>query len=132
MNNIIIGLILGIIITFLIIETRNRCFISDSATQLLYKNIQKLTRQVARWSVAAEQDTSPLVAVLHANYGVGYASALTDIATPEQIKSATNVDIYKLKSKVSGIQDKVTMHLSKICPGYAPKNTYLTRIAKEG
>ena len=42
MNKIIIGLILGIIITFSLIEIRNRCFIKGSTTQLLHKNIKVL------------------------------------------------------------------------------------------
>ena len=52
------------------------------------ENIQKLTRQAARWSTAAAQDDSPLIAVLHANYGAGYLWALKDIATAKQIKNA--------------------------------------------
>ena len=130
MNKIIIGLILGIIITFSLIEIRKRCFIKGSATQLLHKNIQVLVRQAARWAVAAEQDTSPLIAVLHSNYSAGYLWALLDIANKEQIKSATNIDIDEFRKKIVNIKDKNTINYQnyvRVCP----KNNYLTKIAKE-
>ena len=44
----------------------------------LSKNINTLIRQAARWSVAAQQDESPIIALLHANYGAGYLWALKD------------------------------------------------------
>ena len=37
-----------------------------------------LVRQASRWSVAAQQDKSPMIALLHANYGVGYLWALQE------------------------------------------------------
>jgi hypothetical protein len=135
MNNILcisIGIIIGIIITFLLLEVRNRCFIKDSATELLFKNIRILTRQASRWSTAAKQDKSPLIAVLHSNYGAGFLWALKNIATGEQIKSATGIDIKKLEREIVDIQDETTTNMSKICPKYAPESSYLSKVAKEG
>ena len=126
------GIIIGIIITFLLLEVRNRCFIKDSATKLLFKNIQILARQAARWSTAAKQDESPLIAVLHSNYGAGFLWALKNIATDEQIKSATGLDIKKLEREIVDIQDETTTNMSKICPKYAPEASYLSKVAKEG
>ena len=57
-----------ILILFIFIEIREKCFISGDKTKLLHKQIQVLVRQAARWSTAAKQDKSSLVAVLHANY----------------------------------------------------------------
>ena len=97
----------------------------------MHKNIQVLVRQAARWSVAAEQDTSPLIAVLHSNYSAGYLWALLDIANKEQIKSATNIDIDEFRKKIVNIKDKNTIRLSKLCPEYALDDSYLSKIAKE-
>ena len=63
--------------------------------QTISRIINILTRQTARWSSASNQDKSPLVAVLHANYGMGYLMALKDIATPQQIKSVSNINMQK-------------------------------------
>ena len=48
-------------------------------------HIETLIRQASRWSVAAQQDDSPIIALLHANYGAGYLWALKDIATDQEI-----------------------------------------------
>lgn len=127
-----IGIIAGIVITFLIMEVRDRCFINNTASDLLFKNIRTLTRQAARWSTAAIQDKSPLVAVLHANYGTGFLWALKDIATDSQIKSATGLDVGRLEKEIVGVQDKTTLNMIRLCPKYAPAPTYLTKVAKEG
>jgi len=68
--------------------------------------------------LAAEQDKSPIIAVLHANYGAGYLWALKDIASSEQVKSATGQDMLEIERYVTKIQDRVTMHATKICPKY--------------
>ena len=91
-----------------------------------------LIRQCARWSTASAQDKSPLVSVLHANYGVGYLNALKDIATESQIKEYSNINLQKFTSEVINQQDKATMYTTKQCPNYAKHlNLYLARIAKE-
>ena len=44
-----------------------------------------MIRQTSRWAVASEQDKSPMISVLHANYAVGYLQALQDIASEKEI-----------------------------------------------
>jgi hypothetical protein len=51
-----------------------------------------MVRQCSRWMVASEQDESPLISTLHANYGTGYFWALKDIARNDEIKSATEIN----------------------------------------
>jgi len=130
-NSILFGLI-GMIIMFFLLEVRNKCFIKDNSTELLNKNIKVLVRQASRWTTAATQDKSPLVAVLHANYGAGYLWALKDIATGEQVRSASGVDMVKFEDEIIKVQDNVTTKLAKLCPKYAPEPSYLSKIAKEG
>jgi len=96
------------------------------------QNIKKLARQAARYSIAAEQDKSPMIAVLHANYGKGYFDALELIATPTEIKRATGVDIKKFGKDIHRIQDKATIEMIRACPSFGPDPSYLTSIAGEG
>ena len=93
---------------------------------------KKLVRQAARWSTAAKQDKNSMIAVLHANYGAGYLWALKDIATPDQIKYATDIDINEFQKEIVSTQDKVTRRMAKLCPDYAPEPSYLTKIGGEG
>lgn len=125
-QNFVFGLIVGITIIYILIEIKNQCY-SSSFKEI----IQTLIRQASRWTVAAEQDRNPLIAVLHANYGTGYLWALKDIATDSEIKMATGIDFRKFTKNITSVQDKVTKQLSAVCPGYAPTQSYLAKIAGE-
>lgn len=90
-----------------------------------------LVRQAARWATAAKQDMNPMIAVLHANYGAGYLWALQDIATHGEIERAAGIKWKEFRKAILDAQDAAAQKLAKTCPGYAPKDDYLTRIAKE-
>ena len=66
---VIIGIIMGIIITNLLTIYKKKCLIGN---EYIVKVVKSLLRQSARWTVAARQDKNPLIAVLHANYGAAY------------------------------------------------------------
>ena len=94
--------------------------------------IETLIRQASRWSVAAQQDDSPIIALLHANYGAGYLWALKDIAPTSQIARAANIDILKFEKEIVEIQDEATTNMIKVCPDFAPPSSYLTKLSGEG
>jgi hypothetical protein len=96
------------------------------------KALGVLVRQAARWATAAKQDKNPMIAVLHANYGAGYLWALQDIATSSEIEQFTGIDWKKFRSGILGAQDEATRRMAKLCPKFAPKKSYLTKIAGEG
>ena len=132
-NDILIGVILGVLLIFSLIEIRNKCFIKDDTTTFLYKKIKIFVQEATNWSLASTQDKTPIIAVLHANYGTGYLWALKKLATAQQIKNATGLDILEFEKEIVQIQDEVTMKAVKACPNFAPnKKSYLSKIAKEG
>jgi hypothetical protein len=104
-----------LLILFLVLLIIQKC--QNNQTEL-NKVIYTLLRQSARWAVAAQQDKSPIIALLHANYAAGYLWALKDIATDSQIKSATNIDILPFTKKITDIQDMSTKKVSKNCPEF--------------
>jgi hypothetical protein len=77
---------------------------------------QGLIRQTARWAIASQQDTSPMIALLHANYAAGYLQALELIATEDEINQFYNLQ--KLRLKVYGTQDKAAKKVITTCPNY--------------
>ena len=92
--------------------------------------IKKLLRQAARWSVAAEQDELPMVAVLHANYGAGYLWALKDIATNDEIEKITGMNMMKVEKEITRIQDEATKKVYIACPQYGPDtSSYLVKVS---
>ena len=126
----IFGLLFGFAVMFFFNELKNKCILGID-TQLK-KNIQKLIRQASRWSTAAAQDDNTMIALLHANYGAGYLWALRDIASSEQIKAATNIDILQFEKEITSTQDKITRDMIKKCPDFGPNPTYLTTLGGEG
>ncbi len=106
---LIIGLIIGFVCAFFYLRK----------IPITHKqHIQTLVRQASRWAAAAKQDDSPIIALLHANYGAGFLWALKDIATDTEIEKATNIDIIKFTKKITDIQDQSTKKVSRACPKF--------------
>ena len=104
----------------------------QNKTRGINKSIEKLVRQSARYAVAAQQDASPVIAVLHANYAAAYFYALKDIATESQIHNATGIDVKKFKEHVTNVQDMVTRKTAEKCPDFVGEvDIYLAQIGGE-
>mgnify|MGYP000014685027 CR=1 FL=1 len=104
----------------------------QNKTRGMNKAIEKLVRQSARYAVAAQQDASPVIAVLHANYAAAYFYALKDIASESQIHNATGIDVKKFKEHVTNVQDMVTKKTSEKCPEFVGEvDVYLAQIGGE-
>ena len=81
--------------------------------------IETLVRQSSRYAFAAEQDESPLVAVLHANYAAGYLWALKDIVDEKNINAYLGENKLKqLSAYVTEVQDKATKEATRVCPSF--------------
>ena len=128
----VLGLIIGFGILYFLSEIKHNCWVKNDAKKELDRIIKILAIQAARWSIAAEGDQDPIIATLHANYGISYWYALNEIATPEQIMSVVDIDWHDVNSKIKGIQRKTTMTLAGKCPLTAPKPSALTRLSGEG
>ena len=126
----ILPIILLVVIGIIIYKSCKREGFGKDA--IINNIIKVLARQAARWSTASKQDKNSMIAVLHANYGAGYLWALKDIASTEQIKVATGIDLLKFEREIVAIQDNATKKMAQLCPKYAPEPTYLTKLAGEG
>jgi hypothetical protein len=85
-----------------------RCYDSYTKIKILY-------RQAARWAMAADQDESDLVRVLHANYAAGYLWALKDIVSEQEFKVATLTDFSEFEASIVKIQNESTKRLVDRC-----------------
>lgn len=91
------------------------------ATQQAHKEYRRLqinamVRQTARWAGASQQDKSPMISLLHANYAAGYLQALELIATENDINQVMNLQ--KLRVKVYGAQDRAARRVMSTCPDF--------------
>jgi hypothetical protein len=93
-------------------------------------DIVKLVKQSAKWATTAQQDESPLLATLHANYAVGYLWALKDIYSSEEISKTAGVNITQFEEHILNVQDMVTKKVIKRCPEFeGDVDFYLSSIA---
>nr|QBK89293.1 MAG: uncharacterized protein LCMiAC02_03880 [Mimivirus LCMiAC02] len=81
---IVIGIIIALCVW--IIYKNIKTNTPQNSINSISEILRILTRQSARWSIAASQDKSPLIAVLHANYGQGQS--------PHLATSCRGQDIY--------------------------------------
>ena len=94
--------------------------------------IKKLAQQSAKWATMAQQDESPIVAVLHANYAVGYLWAMKDIASPKEIYRVAGLDPKQFEEHIVNVQASVTKRVLKKCPELEGEvDLYLSSIAGE-
>lgn len=82
--------------------------------------LKALIRQTARWTAASQQDKSPMISLLHANYGAGYLQALELIATENEINQF--VSLQNLRLKVYSTQDKAAQRVFAACPDFLGKD----------
>lgn len=124
-GGLFLGLLIGILLIYFMLEIRNKCFIKNNSKKVKNEIIKTLIRQASRWSLAAENDTYPMVAVLHSNYGAGYLWACNDIASSSEITDATGINYLELSKKIIDVQDKSIKKMIKICPEFVPSNNIL-------
>lgn len=116
-------LVATIVVLFLIMRNRSKS---------MKESIDTLVRQSARYAVAAQQDASPVIALLHANYATAYFYALRDIASESQIHNATGINVKKFKEHVTNVQDMITRRTSEKCPDFVGEvDIYLAQIGGE-
>jgi len=118
--------------TYFIVAIFILVLVMQNKSRGMKQSIEKLVRQSARYATAAQQDKSPVIAVLHANYAAAYLYALKDIATESQIHNATGINVKKFKEHVLNVQDMVTKKTTESCPEFAGNvDIYLAEIGGE-
>jgi len=119
------------LVTFILIVVV-ACVIAGSSKHKQKNFIDKMIRQSARYATAAQQDESPLVAVLHANYSAAYFYALTDIASYNEIHNATGIDVKTFRDHLLRVQDETTRKMVEACPQFRGQiDLFLATIAGE-
>ena len=94
--------------------------------------IKTLVRQCAKYATMAQQDASPMLAVLHANYSMGYLYALQDIAKDNEIQAATGVDVNVFREHILQVQEEVSKKIiEKIPELQANTDLFLSAIAAD-
>jgi hypothetical protein len=104
--------------TYFIVAIFILILVMQNKSRGMKQSIEKLVRQSARYATAAQQDKSPVIAVL--------------LATESQIHNATGINVKKFKEHVINVQDMVTKKTTDSCPEFAGNvDIYLAEIGGE-
>jgi len=114
-----------IVIFVLILVMQNR-------SRGMAKSLQKLIQQSARYATASQQDKSPAISILHANYANAYLNAAKDIGSDAQIHNSTGIDVNKFAEHIKNVQDMVTKRTAEQFSGFTGQvDVYLAEIGGE-
>tara|TARA_B100001094_G_C18174634_1_gene797182 strand:- start:1809 stop:2213 length:405 start_codon:yes stop_codon:yes gene_type:complete len=131
MKYIFIGICIGYILTCLL--KPDNSFTVGGNQNFKDFAIKKLLRASSRWLVAAENDLSPLISLLHAQYGISTWWSLKDIATDSEIEKATGINVKEHEKQITGVQDVVTKRVVMECPKFAKNmNKYFVVTSGQG
>ena len=122
--------LLGIMTAYIMFKSDHKSKSQGSVDDI----IKKIIRQAARWTTASEQDTNPLIKVLHANYGAAYIFALGDAGiNPDQIERVigTGFNYNTFRDHIVQIQDDASKSAVEACPSFGPPDNPFNRIAGE-
>lgn len=92
--------------------------------------VQGLIQKCASYAVQAQQDASPVQAMLHANYSAAYLDALKTVSTERQIQQVGSINLGTFESHILNVQKSVTDKALQEVPDLAGKvDLYLQSVA---
>lgn len=92
--------------------------------------IEKIVKKTAKYATMAQQDDSPMLALMHANYSMAYLEALLDLASQKEIHRVTNIDVKLFIEHVLQVQQDVTKKVIRKIPALQGEiDLYLSSIA---
>jgi hypothetical protein len=86
--------------------------------------VQRLVAQAARWGDASSQDSSLLLRLQHANYSVAYIRAAKLLASEQDIKRFTSIDVFELQRALEDQQQAEIKLLASECPALKNDSEY--------
>lgn len=90
---------------------------TSSSTALSTK---ALIREAAQWSTIAQQDSNPLLALMHATYGMAYLNVARRLHTDSDIEAASNVRVEEFSATLQSNQQAAVQKLLTLCPMSTP------------
>lgn len=86
--------------------------------------MKRLVKEAARWSTVSEQDSNPMMRMLHSTYAVAYVNVARMMADDKDIEKMAHVRIDELTSQVRKRQQQAVQAIGTHCPSVVPEGQY--------
>jgi len=93
-------------------------------SQTFVKKIKTLVEQATRWNATAQQDTNPIVQLIHCNYATSYAQIARNLVADRDIEAITGIDIHELIYYLEECQSYAIKNIGDKCPGIKVDGVY--------
>ena len=120
-------IVLTIVVKYSSVYGKNNSIVSNNTTTQTL-GIESLLRQIKNLHLQAQQDSNPVVSLVHSSYALGYFQVLINILfktlTPEQIYKTFQIDTQELQNYLEHDQQRALRDLERQYPGLAVPNIY--------
>jgi len=82
----------------------------------MIKKLKAIIEQATRWNAMAQQDTNPILQLIHCNYALCYALLARDLASDRDIAKLTGVDIHELIDYLKTCESYAIKNMGQQCP----------------
>ena len=79
-----------------------------------------LIREAAQWSTISQQDSNPMLAVIHATFGQAYLNVARRLHTDSEIEDAGNLKVEEFAATLQVNQQQAVQKLLTLCPMSSP------------
>lgn len=88
------------------------------------KKVKMLIEQSTRWNSTAQQDSNPVVQLMHCNYALSYAQIARNLVPDKDIETITGIDIHELIYYLEECQSYAIKNIGDNCPTVKVEGVY--------
>jgi hypothetical protein len=107
---IVIGVVVGIGLLSKWSESDNQY------SKPFIRKLKYLIEQSTRWNSMAQQDTNPVLQLMHCSYALAYAQVARSVTTDKDIENITGIDINELIYYLGECEAYAIKNMGQQCP----------------
>lgn len=88
------------------------------------RKLKHLIEQSTRWNAMAQQDTNPVLQLIHCNYALAYAQVARSVTSDKDIENITGIDINELIYYLGECESYTIKNIGQQCPNIKVEGVY--------
>jgi hypothetical protein len=89
---------------------------SQQYSKPFVRKLKYLIEQATRWNGMAQQDTNPILQLMHCSYALVYAQVARSVVSEKDIADLTGIDIQELIYYLGECESYATKNIGQQCP----------------